>query len=189
MTINAPSHRWVGPVGEYGPLILFVATYWLSDLFMATRVLIAAALIAVALSWFVTRQIPRLPLLTAIVVSVFGGLTLWLDDETFVKLKPTIVQLLFAGLLFGGLWTGRQPLRYVLGHALRMDAAGWTLITRRLGLFFVAGAVANEIVWRTQSTDFWVLFRFPGLTIVTFLFLMAQFPAIQRHLIDSAEGE
>lgn len=176
-----PAAGWVGPVVEYGPLALFLGAYWLWGLIAATKVLVGATAIALALSWLKTRTIPKMPLVTAVIVLIFGGLTIWLDDDIFIKLKPTIVQALFAVLLLGGSWLGKQPLRYVLGHALKLTDIGWTLLTRRLGWFFVAAAIANEIVWRTQSTDVWVLFKFPGLVVVTFLFFLAQAPLLQRH--------
>lgn len=172
---------WVGPLVEYGPLALFLGAYFLWGLIPATKVLIAATAVALALSWLKTRTIPKMPLITAGLVGLFGGLTIWLDDEIFIKLKPTIVQVIFAALLLGGLALGKQPLRYVMGHALALDERGWSALTLRFGLFFIVAAIANEIVWRTQSTDTWVLFKFPGLVVVTMLFFLAQIPLIQRH--------
>lgn len=187
MTVNSTDENkpkkagWVGPAVEYGPLALFLVSYWLWGLIAATKVLVGATAVALALSWLLTRRIPKMPLITAVIVVIFGGLTIWLKDDIFIKLKPTIVQAIFAILLLGGSYLGKQPLRYAMGHALKLTETGWTILTRRMGWFFVAAAIANELVWRTQTTDVWVLFKFPGLVLATFLFFMAQLPLLQRH--------
>ena len=175
----------VKPVTEYGPLVVFFAAYMLSDLITATAALMVATAAALALSYAVSRQVPVMPLITAGVVGVFGGLTLWLNDETFIKLKPTIVQGLIAAVLLGGLAFGRALLKPVLGAAWQMNDAGWNRLTFRFGLFFAAMALLNELVWRTQSTDFWVSFKVFGIMGLTFLFILTQLPLLNRHRVEN----
>jgi intracellular septation protein len=175
-------------VTEYGPLAVFVAAYVLGDLMVATAALIAATAVALGVSYAVARHIPALPLITAIVVGIFGGLTLWLQDETFIKLKPTIVQLLFAAVLIGGLVFGRPFLKQVMGAALHMDDDGWRKLTVRFAVFFVVMAGVNEIVWRTQSTDVWVGFKTFGIVALTLLFGLAQVGLIRRHQVREAKA-
>ena len=177
---------WVRPAADYGPLVLFFAAYWLSGLMAATAVIVVASLVALALTWFYERRVPIMPLVTAGVVSVFGGLTLWLQDETFIKMKPTIIQGIFAAVLLGGLAMGRPLLKPLLGKMMPpMTDAGWRGLTFRYGLFFIAMAVLNEIVWRTQSTDFWVNFKVFGIMALTIGFIMLQMPFMNRHMIEA----
>ena len=182
---------WTRPVADYGPLVAFFAAYVMSDLLTATAVLMAATALALGLSLIAERRVPLMPLITAAVVGIFGGLTLWLNDETFIKLKPTIIQGLMAAVLLGGLAFGRPLLKPVMGSAWPMDEAGWRALTFRFALFFIAMAGLNELVWRTQSTDFWVAFKVFGLAGLTFAFGMCQMPLLQRHRIpqgDDAKG-
>ena len=187
MAKEAP--RWLKPTTEYGPIAVFFLTYLKFGLLPATGALMAAAAVALALSLWFTRRLPWLPLITAVVVGIFGGLTLWLQDETFIKMKPTIVQGLLALILFAGLALKRPLLKPLLGAAWPMDEAGWRLLSRRFGLFFVAMAGLNELVWRTQSTDVWVAFKVFGLIGLTLLFALAQIPLMTRHGLgdDAAE--
>ena len=173
--------RWLKPAVEYGPLVVFFAAYVGSGLMPATGALIAATFVALALSLAFERRLPWLPLVTATIVGVFGGLTLWLNDDTFIKMKPTVVQALFAVVLLGGLAFGRPLLKLVLGTAWPMDEAGWRRLTFRYGVFFAAMAGLNELVWRTQSTDVWVAFKVFGLIGLTLLFSLAQAPLMSRH--------
>lgn len=186
MSAETKSPSWVRPVADYGPLVLFLGAYWLSGLMAATAMIIVASLIAVALTWFFERRVPIMPLMTAGVVTVFGGLTLWLQDETFIKMKPTIIQSVFAAILLGGLLFGRPLLKPLLGKMMPpMTDAGWHGLTFRYGLFFIVMAVLNEIVWRTQSTDFWVNFKVFGIMALTIGFIMLQMPFMNRHMIDA----
>lgn len=179
---------WVRPVAEYGPLVLFIAAYWLSGLMAATAVIVVASLVALALTWIFERRVPLMPLVTAGVVAVFGGLTLWLQDETFIKMKPTIVQAIFAAVLLGGLAFGRPLLKPLLGKMMPpMTDAGWRGLTLRYGLFFIVMAALNEVVWRTQSTDFWVNFKVFGIMALTIVFIMIQMPFMNRHMEAEAE--
>lgn len=176
-----PEPRWLKPVTEYGPLAIFFAAYWYGDLMLATKAVVVATVIALAISYGIARRIPIMPLVTAIIVVIFGGLTILLADETFIKMKPTIVQLLFAGVLLGGIALGRQPLKLVLSGAITMRDAAWRTLTLRFALFFLVMAGVNEIVWRTQSTDFWVNFKVFGLLGITLLFSLSQAPFIARE--------
>ena len=175
------SPGWLRPVVDYGPLAAFFLTYYKVDLFAATGALMAATVVALALSLIFERRVPTMPLVTAAVVGVFGGLTLWLQDETFIKMKPTIVQILFAAVLLGGLAFGRPLLKSVLGSAISMDEEGWRKLSARYAFFFLAMAGVNEAVWRTQSTDFWVTFKVFGLAGMTILFALTQIPTMTRH--------
>jgi intracellular septation protein len=182
MTIVTQTPRWLRPAVDYGPLAAFFLTYWLSGLMAATAVVIGASLLALAVAWAIERRVPLIPLITAAVVAVFGGLTLWLQDETFIKMKPTIVQALFAAILLGGLWLRRPLLKVLLGAVMPpMSDRAWRQFTLRYALFFVAMALLNELVWRTQSTDFWVSFKVFGLPVLTILFIVSQMPFINRH--------
>jgi intracellular septation protein len=179
MTEQAP--RWLTPMTDYGPLAVFFVAYLAADLMTATAALMVATVIALIVGYAVARTIPKMALLTAAMVGVFGGLTLVLQDETFIKMKPTIVQLLFAVLLVGGLLLGKSPLKFVMGKALDLDDRGWRILTLRFAGFFVAMALLNELVWRTQSLDFWVTFKVFGLMGLTFLFIILQIPFLNRH--------
>ena len=174
--------RWLRPAVDYGPLAAFFLTYVLYGLMAATAVVIGASLLALAAAWAIERRVPLIPLITAAVVALFGGLTLWLQDETFIKMKPTIVQALFAAILLGGLILKRPLLKPLLGAMMPpMSDRAWSGFTLRYALFFVAMALLNEAVWRTQSTDFWVTFKVFGLSGLTFLFILSQIPFVGRQ--------
>ena len=189
---------------EIGPLLVFffanargewVVSLWppLGDLggplFVATALFMAAVAISLIVSWLLTRTIPIMPLVSGVVVFVFGALTLYLQDETFIKMKPTIVNTLFAVVLLGGLMFGKSLLGYVFDSAFRLDADGWSKLTLRWGLFFIFLAVANEVVWRNFSTDFWVAFKVWGIMPITFLFTVSQMPMIMRHSLEEEAQE
>lgn len=181
---NPPEKAWVKPFSDYGPIAVFFAAYLVWDLLVATAALMAATAVALVISLTVNKRVPLMPLITAGVVGVFGGLTLALNDDTFIKLKPTIVQTLIGAVLLGGLLFNKALLKPVMGSAWPMDDPGWRKLTRNFGLFFFAMAVANEIVWRTQSTDFWVTFKVFGIMALTFAFSMTQIPILNRHRIE-----
>ena len=179
---------WLKPTVDYVPLAVFFAAYLFapktndgSSLLTATAALMVATAIALVISLIVARRVPMMPLITAVIVGIFGGLTLWLQDETFIKMKPTIVEALFSLILFGGLFFKKPLLKPLMSSAWPMDDTGWHKLTIRFAWFFAAMAVLNEIVWRTQSTDFWVSFKVFGLMILTLLFAVAQAPLMQRH--------
>jgi len=184
---------------ELGPLLVFFFANsrgeWLvqtwpalgslgGPLFLATALFMVATAISLSVSWMLTRTLPIMPLVSGIVVFVFGALTLWLQDEVFIKMKPTIVNTLFGGVLLGGLLFGKSLLGYVFDSAFRLDEEGWRKLTLRWGLFFIFLAVVNEIVWRGFSTDFWVAFKVWGIMPITILFTMTQMPLIMRHSLD-----
>jgi intracellular septation protein len=179
--MSSPAPRWLKPVTEYGPLAVFFVVYAVKGLLPATAALLVATAIGLVLSLVILRRLPWLPLITAALVGIFGGLTLWLQDETFIKMKPTIVNLLFALLLLGGLAINRLPLQAVLGKSLTISEIGWRRLTLRWGLFFIAMAGLNELVWRSQSTDVWVAFKVFGLIGLTVIFALAQTPLVRRH--------
>lgn len=178
---------WVKPFSDYGPIVVFFAAYLTWDLLIATAALMSATAIALVISLAVNKRVPLMPLITAAVVGVFGGLTLWLNDDTFIKLKPTIVQTLIGLVLLGGLLFGKSLLKPVMGSAWPMDDDGWRKLTRNFGLFFLVMAVANEIVWRTQTTDFWVTFKVFGIMALTFGFSMTQIPILNGHRVEEEE--
>ena len=187
MTRTPP--RWLKPTVDYGPLAVFLLVYIKASLLAATGALIAATAVALALALWAERRVPWMPLTTAVVVGIFGGLTLWSGDETFIKMKPTIVQALFAVALLGGLAFGRPLLKPLLGTAWPMDEAGWRQLSLRFALFFVVMAALNEAVWRTQSTDVWVTFKVFGLIGLTLLFSIAQMPLMTRHRLAKETEE
>ena len=183
--------RWVRPAVDYGPLAVFFGFYVGRGLMAATAALIAASLIALLAAWVLERRVPVVPLVTAALVAVFGGLTLWLQDETFIKMKPTIVQLLFAAVLTGSVLLRRPLLKPLLGPMMPpISNAAWRQFTLRYALFFAAMAALNELVWRTQSTDVWVGFKVFGLSGLTFLFILSQIPFVgrQARLAEAAEA-
>lgn len=188
-TKKAPG--WVKPAADYGPLIAFFTGYMMNgrDLMVATVWLMIATAIATLALLVIERRVPVMPLVTAGIVGVFGGLTLWLKDDTFIKMKPTIVQLIFAVILLGGLAFGKLLLKPLFGAAWKMRDSAWRTITIRYGLFFIAAAALNEVVWRTQSTDFWVNFKIFGLIGLTVLFSLSQTPLILREAKAAEAGE
>ncbi|MSP67706.1 MAG: septation protein A [Alphaproteobacteria bacterium] len=183
MTATTPP-PWLKPTVDYGPLAAFFIAYLLSDLWAATVALMVATAVAVALALALERRLPMLPLITAVMVGIFGGLTLWLQDETFIKMKPTIVQGVMAAILLGGLAVGRPLLKPLMQASWPMTEDGWRRLTRRFACFFIAMAALNEVVWRTQPTGVWVNFKVFGILALTFLFMVAQWPLLKRHTTD-----
>lgn len=187
---------------ELGPLLIFffanLRGEWLIDvfpalgsigdpIFLATFLFMIATCIALAVSWILTRSLPMMPLVSGVVVLVFGALTLYLQDEIFIKMKPTIVNGLFAAVLLGGLMFGKALLGYVFEAAFKLDAEGWRKLTLRWGLFFVFLAILNEVVWRNFSTDFWVAFKVWGTMPITIAFTLSQMPLIMRHSLPERD--
>ena len=158
-------------------------------IFLATALFMVATVIALAISWSMTRTLPMMPLISGIVVLVFGALTLWLHNDTFIKMKPTIVNTLFGAILLGGLLFGKSLLGYVFDSAFKLDAEGWRKLTFRWGLFFIFLAVVNEVVWRNFSTDAWVSFKVWGIMPITIVFTLSQMPLIQKHTLPEAKAE
>ncbi|MGZ5867024.1 MAG: septation protein A [Xanthobacteraceae bacterium] len=155
-----------------------------AGIFAATAVFMIAVVIALAISYALTRHLPIMPLVTALIVLVFGSATLILHDETFIKLKPTIIYVLFGATLIGGYLFNKPFLQIVFDSVFHLDDEGWHKLTVRWALFFFALAVLNEIIWRTQTTDMWVNFKVFGVTPLTFIFAALQFPLMQKHAIE-----
>ncbi|SET62317.1 septation protein A [Oceanicella actignis] len=174
-------HPLVKMALELGPIAVFFVTYSRSDIFTATAVFVPVVLASLAAGWALTRSLPRMAVVTAVVVTVFGGLTLWLQDATFIKMKPTIVNLIFAAMLGWGLLRGQSYIRYLMGDALSLTDEGWMAFTRRWALFFVFMAALNELVWRTQSEAFWVSFKTFGSPLISLAFIAAQTGLLRRH--------
>jgi intracellular septation protein len=173
---------------DLGPLLLFFFVNSRSGIFAATGAFMAATLLSIALTYILVRRIPMMPLVSALIVFVFGGLTLYLQDETFIKLKPTIIYALFAAILLGGMLLGRSLLAVVLDSVFQLDNEGWRKLTLRWGIFFLVMALLNEIVWRSVSTDAWVAFKTFGFLPLTVVFALAQTPLIMRHNADKQKA-
>ncbi len=187
---------------ELGPPLLFFVAYIrmkeetytvggveYSGFIMAAAVFVPILLASMAVLWFLTGKLSRMQVFTIVMVVVFGGLTVWFNDEKFFKIKTTLVYGLFAVILGVGLLQGRSYLAWVMSEFLPMEDEGWMKLTWRLTLFFAGLAVANEIVWRTMSDDAWVKIETFGFPIVMFLFLWLQILTLQRYLIEPDEDE
>lgn len=170
---------------DLGPLILFFAINALYGIFLATGFFMVAIVAALITSRVLTGKFAKMPLVTAAMVIVFGGLTLYLQDETFIKIKPTVIYTLFASILVGGLATGRVFLQSVLGEMFELSDTGWRLLTYRWAGFFIFLAFLNEAVWRSVSTDNWVSFKVFGLVPLTFIFAAMQAGLLQKHVKPS----
>lgn len=166
---------------EIGPLGIFFLANAQKGIFWATAAFMIAITISIVASWLMERRIPKLPLITGIFVLIFGGLTLGLQNELFIKLKPTIVNILFATILISGLIFKKSFLQSFLGEMFSMDDKGWTVLTVRWACFFIFLAILNELVWRNFSTDVWVNFKVFGIMPLTLLFSFAQLPMMNRH--------
>ncbi len=187
MTAHTPINPGLKLALDVGPLLLFFIANARWGIFAATAVFMVAVLAALAASYSLTRRVPVMALVSAVIVLVFGGLTLALQNELFIKLKPTIIYVLFGGVLLGGLLAGKPLLAMVLDSMFDLTTEGWRKLTLRWALFFFALAVLNEIVWRTQTTDFWVSFKVFGVVPLTLLFAAAQYPLMKRHEAARAE--
>lgn len=185
---------WMRSALELGPVLLFFVAYlWLKDdtftvggteysgFIVVTAGFIPLILVCTGILWMLTGKLSQMQIVTAVLVTVFGGLSVWLNDERFFKVKPTLIYLLFAAVLGFGLLRGRSYLSLVLSEALPLTAEGWMILTRRMALLFVGLAVANEAVWRTMSTDAWVNFKTFGLPLAIFVFIFTQMALIKKH--------
>ncbi|MEM7440989.1 MAG: inner membrane-spanning protein YciB [Pseudomonadota bacterium] len=194
---------WVKPVLELGPVIAFFVAYTrvkdetytvfgteYEGFIIVTAAFIPLLLVCTGILWALTGKLSRMQLLTAVLVVVFGGLSVWLNDDRFFKMKPTIIYLVFGGILGVGLLQGKSYLRTVMEEVMPLKVEGWMILTRRLCLFFLALAVANEAVWRLMSTDAWVNFKTFGLTAAIFAFFVSQSGLFQRYGLedDTADG-
>jgi len=166
---------------ELGPLVVFFIANARADIFVATAWFMGAMVVSLALTWAILRRIAVMPLVTGVVVLVFGGLTLWLQDDTFIKMKPTITNSLFAAVLLGGLAFGQSLLKYVFGDVYKLRPEGWSKLTLNWGLFFVALAIINEVLWRNFSTDIWVAFKVWGVMPLTVIFSLTQVSLLNKY--------
>ena len=199
--MTAPEDRPVSPVLkqvlELGPPILFFVAYLrmrdetytlfgtdYSGFIVAAGVFVPILLASMAILWKLTGRLSRMQVFTIVMVIVFGGLTVWFNDERFFKIKTTLVYGLFAVILGIGLLQGRSYLAWVMAEFLPMEDEGWMKLTRRMTAFFAGLAVANEVVWRTMSTDAWVKIETFGFPILMFVFLMSQIMMLQEHMIE-----
>ncbi|OUS08337.1 septation protein A [Rhodobacterales bacterium 52_120_T64] len=187
---------------EIGPIMIFFISYkfavapdgatdeerQLAQLLFATGIFIPTILISLAISWVLTRSLPKMAVMTAVVVVVMGGLTLWLKDDTFIKMKPTILYALFAAILGFGLMRGQSYLQYVMEDSMPLKPEGWTIFTTRFALFFVCLAIVNEIVWRGFGTDIWVNFKTFALPLATFVFIFSQMGVFSKYAIEEDES-
>jgi intracellular septation protein len=173
---------WVNVAVDYGPLVLFFAAYEIRGLQIATIVVMVASVIAVATGWIYTRRFAFIPVMTAVIVAVLGGLTLYLNDPDFIKMKPTIVYLLFAAVIAVEMVSGRPLLGKAMTAAMPpIDNGGKRALLTRFLVFFVAMAVINEVARRVLSTDHWVMWKVFGSMGLTFVFILAQMPLVKRH--------
>lgn len=187
---------------ELGPVIAFFVAYiWLRERVFTIGgteyegfIIVAAGFIPLLLAstaalWALTGKLSRMQIVTAVLVVVFGGMSVWFNDDRFFKMKPTIIYLIFAGILFVGLARGTSYLELVMEEMMPLHRDGWMILTRRFALFFLGLAAANEVIWRTMSTDAWVNFKTFGLTAAVFVFFLFQGKLLEKHAVKKPEGE
>ena len=190
MTLTPTARKWVRGVVDFGGLAAFLVAFFYfkstgmpqsEALIQATWALVAGSAVALVIGFVVERRIAPFPLIGGLAALVFGGLTLIFHDPRLLKIKPTVMNTAFGVILLGGLAMRKNPLKLLLGEAMQMPDEGWRKLTLNYGLFFLALAVLNEIVWRTQSEATWVLFRFPGLLVLSVVFSFAQVPLMMKY--------
>jgi intracellular septation protein len=169
---------------DLGPLVLFFAAFKFADIFVATGVFMVASIASLAIGYAMTRTLSPMPLITAIIVLIFGGLTLYLKNDTFIKMKPTVLYAFFGIILLGGLAFNRLFIKAVFSEAFELDEEGWRKLTWRWGFFALGLAVLNEIIWRHFSTNIWVDFKVWAIIPLVFLFALAQTPLVMKHQIE-----
>jgi intracellular septation protein len=169
---------------DLGPLFLFFLSFEFGGIFVATGIFMVAVLAALALGWHLEKRLSPIPLITAVLVMIFGGLTLYLRNDVFIKMKPTVLYTIFGATLLGGLSFNRLFIKYVFKEAFDLTEKGWRGLTWRWGVFFLILAVLNEAVWRNTSTATWVSFKVWGIMSLIFLFALAQTPFLLKHHAD-----
>jgi len=189
MPQNSPDTPAEAPAGngrrmllDFGPLLLFfVANYVYKDLIFSVKILVAATLVSLCVSWVIERRVPMMAAFGCAALVFFAGLTIYFDNELFIKIKPTVLTLMFAAGIAGGRLLGRNPLAALVGQQLKLTDAGWRAVSWLWVAMFVSSAVANEIAWRMLSTDDWVTFKVFGLTGISLLFVFLSVPVMHRH--------
>ena len=172
-------------IADFGPLLIFFYFYKKYGMNEAILPLIIATLAATGILYFLEKKIPKIPIIGAVLVAVFGGLTLYFDDKIFFYMKPTIVNILFAGILFiGNFFLKKNLLKSLLETSIKLEDQGWEILNQRWTLFFIFLAILNELVWRTQSEDFWVKFKVFGIIPITLVFTMFQINLINKYKKD-----
>lgn len=189
MSAPAASSHVIRLARDLGPLIVFFAAYEFFGIFVATGCFMVAVLVALAAGYLYEKRLAPMPLLTAALVLIFGGLTLYLRNDIFIKMKPTVLYALFGVLLLGGLAFNQLLIKHVFSDAFDLNEEGWRRLTWRWGVFFVGLAVLNEIVWRNFSTSIWVNFKVWGIIPLIFLFAVAQTPLLMKHGVESNPGD
>ena len=172
---------------DFGPLLIFFLIYYNSEqkLEIAIPPFIIATLVALIAVYLLEKKIPMIPLLSGILITLFGGLTLYFDNKIFFYMKPTIINLIFAGALFFGKYFTKKPILQVFfQNTLKLESQGWQILSSRWIYFFIFAAILNEIIWRSQSEAFWVNFKVWGLMPISFLFIAAQVPLINKYKIE-----
>ena len=201
MTANREINPFVKSALEFGPVLLFFVAYlrYKDDVFtiggteyggfiLVTAAFVPLLIVSTAILWALTGKLSRMQIATVILVTVFGGLSVWLNDERFFKMKPTAIYLLFGGLLAIGLLRGQSYLKFVMEEVMPLRDEGWMILTKRMMICFFALAAANEVIWRFASTETWVYFKTFGLTAVVFIFFMAQGKLFQAYGLDKEDG-
>jgi intracellular septation protein len=190
---TAPAKRHLHPLGklvlELGPLVVFFVVNTRAGLFVATGWFMAAMAISLVVTWLLVRRLPIMPLVSGAMVLIFGTLTLVLADELFIKMKPTIANVMFGTALLVGLAMGKNLLDIVFDGVFKLTPEGWRQLTIRWGVFFFVLAILNEVVWRGFSTDFWVAFKVWGVMPLTIAFSIAQIGLLTRHALPEEGGE
>tara|TARA_B100000780_G_scaffold226098_1_gene165281 strand:- start:1175 stop:1789 length:615 start_codon:yes stop_codon:yes gene_type:complete len=192
--------KWVKPLLEFGPVIVFFIAYMrmketayviggsdYQGFIVVTALFVPLLLVCTAILWKLTGKISPMQIMTVVLVTVFGGLTVWLNDDRFIKMKPTLIYLIFGGILGIGLLRGQSYLRVVMQEALPMQDVGWMILTRRATGFFFGLAVLNEVIWRSFSTDIWVYFKTFGLTLALFAFFMTQGSLLAKYSLNKVD--
>ena len=170
---------------DIGPLAIFFVFYTKSNLQSAILPFMIATIIAILISYIVDKKLPIMPTVGAAIILLFGGLTIYFDNEVFFKMKPTIINIIFGLVLYVGEVINKPLLKYLLGSSIKLKDQGWSVLTKRWIGFFIALAILNELIWRTQSTDIWVNFKVFGILPITFVFTMLQFPIIKKYQIEN----
>jgi intracellular septation protein len=192
--------KWVKPLLEFGPMVAFFFAYMrmketvytigsndYQGFIVVTALFVPLLLVCTGILWKLTGKISPMQIMTVILVTAFGGMTVWLNDDRFIKMKPTLIYLIFGGLLSIGLLRGQSYLRVVMQEALPMQDAGWMILTRRVAAFFFGLAVLNEVIWRGFSTEIWVYFKTFGLTAALFAFFMMQGRLLAKYALQKGD--